>query len=368
MCTRGWRSNLKSPSSAVFCSYPDARINNKGDNEYWVTGYVDANNSFGTSVRSEFTVTLTLTEYGYKNANCYFGDDSIRLIAGSIADEYGFSDETTEETISAEHKIYDAAMTYYNSGDLVSALAEFEKCCSYEDSDEYISELKEKIYQQAKNAIENGDNKSALELLEVISGYKDVDVLIFPVKDAVLLDLAEEYYSVQEYDDTINVLSKLSEQTEEAISLRNKAYEGQAYIYFYEGDIDGTLSAISKMTVKTDTVVEMEDEIAVFVEKYGKWLGKWSYRVNSTECSLWIRAQHDDGLKLAFETGKTTTGDVIVYDVYQYNENQLIYHSDRFGAFEYTTLRLVDENTLETSTEITNTGTVTKTRTMYRIE
>ena len=61
---------LKSPSTADFCSYPEATITDLGNNRYKIQGYVDAQNSFGATVRSKFTVTLTLTEKGYKEATC----------------------------------------------------------------------------------------------------------------------------------------------------------------------------------------------------------------------------------------------------------------------------------------------------------
>lgn len=97
------RQNLKSPSSAKFCTYPEAIIKDKGNNEYMVTGWVDADNSFGASIRTDFTVTLTLTEKGYKNANCYFDDDSIYAIAEDIVEEKGLGnkeDDAMKEYIS----------------------------------------------------------------------------------------------------------------------------------------------------------------------------------------------------------------------------------------------------------------------------
>jgi len=63
-------NRLKSPSTADFCSYPEATITDLGNNRYRIKGYVDAQNSFGATVRSQFTVTLTLTESGYKEASC----------------------------------------------------------------------------------------------------------------------------------------------------------------------------------------------------------------------------------------------------------------------------------------------------------
>jgi len=64
-------NHLKSPSTADFCSYPEATITDLGNNKYKIVGYVDAQNSFGAVIRSYFTVTLTLTESGYTDARCY---------------------------------------------------------------------------------------------------------------------------------------------------------------------------------------------------------------------------------------------------------------------------------------------------------
>lgn len=62
--------HLKSPSTADFCSYTEATITPLGNNRYEIKGYVDAQNGFGAMVRSYFTVELTLTSSGYKNAKC----------------------------------------------------------------------------------------------------------------------------------------------------------------------------------------------------------------------------------------------------------------------------------------------------------
>jgi hypothetical protein len=59
--------NLKSPSSADFCSIVDASVYSNGNNNYTVIGYVDAENGFGAVIRNDFTVTLTFTGSGYKN-------------------------------------------------------------------------------------------------------------------------------------------------------------------------------------------------------------------------------------------------------------------------------------------------------------
>lgn len=66
------KSSLRSPSTAKFCSYVDASITCTGGNDYTVSGYVDAENGFGATVRSYFTVTLTLTEKGYTNGYVSF--------------------------------------------------------------------------------------------------------------------------------------------------------------------------------------------------------------------------------------------------------------------------------------------------------
>ena len=63
-------NNLKSPSTADFPWYSDEYITFLGDDKYMVTAYVDAENSFGATIRSDFTVTLILTQSGYEDASC----------------------------------------------------------------------------------------------------------------------------------------------------------------------------------------------------------------------------------------------------------------------------------------------------------
>lgn len=64
-------NRLKAPSSAEFCSYPEAIITKSGD-IYTIKGYVDTDNDFGANIRTNFTVTLTLTENGYESDSCVF--------------------------------------------------------------------------------------------------------------------------------------------------------------------------------------------------------------------------------------------------------------------------------------------------------
>ncbi len=68
------KQNLKSPSTAKFCTMPEATIRNSKDDDWAVSGYVDAENSFGGTVRTEFLVTLTLTENGYTNGYVIFDE------------------------------------------------------------------------------------------------------------------------------------------------------------------------------------------------------------------------------------------------------------------------------------------------------
>ena len=51
---------LKSPSSAKYCSMKEANISRSG-NTWTVSGWVDADNSFGASIRNKFTVTITFS-------------------------------------------------------------------------------------------------------------------------------------------------------------------------------------------------------------------------------------------------------------------------------------------------------------------
>lgn len=65
---------LNSPSTAKFCpSYEMTAVNTGGAN-WKVTGYVDAQNAFGTYIRKNWIVTLELTEEGYKHGKVTFDD------------------------------------------------------------------------------------------------------------------------------------------------------------------------------------------------------------------------------------------------------------------------------------------------------
>ena len=65
---------LKSPSTAKFCPSYEMTAVNMGGSKWEVTGYVDAQNTFGTFIRSNWTVTLELTEEGYKHGKVTFDD------------------------------------------------------------------------------------------------------------------------------------------------------------------------------------------------------------------------------------------------------------------------------------------------------
>ena len=64
---------LKAPSTAKFCKPSDATVTHLGNGEYIVTGWVDAENSYGAMIRSDFVVTYTATEKGFKNGNAIIG-------------------------------------------------------------------------------------------------------------------------------------------------------------------------------------------------------------------------------------------------------------------------------------------------------
>lgn len=63
-------SYLKSPSSANFCRVSECDIQHLGNGEYMVTGWVEAQNSYGAMIRQDFIVTYTATEKGYTNGYC----------------------------------------------------------------------------------------------------------------------------------------------------------------------------------------------------------------------------------------------------------------------------------------------------------
>lgn len=58
---------LKAPSTAEVCPVDEMQITHLGNGEYMITGWVDAENSYGAMLRSDFIVTYTATKDGYKN-------------------------------------------------------------------------------------------------------------------------------------------------------------------------------------------------------------------------------------------------------------------------------------------------------------
>ena len=53
---------LKSPSTADFCSYSDATVTDLGSGKFRVSAYVDAQNSFGAQIRTNYTCVLKSTD------------------------------------------------------------------------------------------------------------------------------------------------------------------------------------------------------------------------------------------------------------------------------------------------------------------
>lgn len=63
-------SSLKSPSTANFSTHLTEA---KGNNEYWVAGYVDSQNSFGAMIRTTYgCVALYLPKKGEFDISCFY--------------------------------------------------------------------------------------------------------------------------------------------------------------------------------------------------------------------------------------------------------------------------------------------------------
>jgi len=53
---------LKAPSTADFCSYSDATVTDLGGGRFKVIAYVDAQNSFGAKIRTNYTCVVKSTD------------------------------------------------------------------------------------------------------------------------------------------------------------------------------------------------------------------------------------------------------------------------------------------------------------------
>lgn len=65
------KDNLKAPSTAKFCNTArEMTAKNMGGSKWKVTGWVDAENSFGAMIRSDFEVVLELNSNGATKISC----------------------------------------------------------------------------------------------------------------------------------------------------------------------------------------------------------------------------------------------------------------------------------------------------------
>jgi len=59
-------AQLRAPASAKFCSHSEVRVARSENNEYVVSGYVDAQNVFGVMLRSPFNGPSVGPNWGYE--------------------------------------------------------------------------------------------------------------------------------------------------------------------------------------------------------------------------------------------------------------------------------------------------------------
>ncbi len=58
MCEEFVKDNLKAPATASFPWYDSSFVQNLGDGAYKVSAYVDAENSFGAKLRTDFVCVV----------------------------------------------------------------------------------------------------------------------------------------------------------------------------------------------------------------------------------------------------------------------------------------------------------------------
>lgn len=67
---------LKAPATAKFCSLEEMTVTEAGE-KYYVSGYVDSQNSYGAMVRTPFKLTVFKDNEGWKNADTIVSTDSV---------------------------------------------------------------------------------------------------------------------------------------------------------------------------------------------------------------------------------------------------------------------------------------------------
>ena len=69
------KDNLKSPSTAKFPTYNNATIKSEGNNVFTISSYVDAQNGFGATIRSNFIAKIKVNDAADKGGYNYSVQD-----------------------------------------------------------------------------------------------------------------------------------------------------------------------------------------------------------------------------------------------------------------------------------------------------
>ena len=120
------------------------------------------------------------------------------------------------------------------------------------------------------------------------------------------------------------------------ITPENMTDEQKIIYLLNDGDIDGALAYIEKLSEKSQEVNSLASEINEFNEMYGAYLGNWVEDTSSTPEELVISCRYEDELILCLVLGETIEGNRKLFDLSVMDNNcKMIFHSESIDTNTY---------------------------------
>lgn len=132
-------------------------------------------------------------------------------------------------------------------------------------------------------------------------------------------------------------MDEIEMDTSTNIAPENMTDEQRIIYLLNDGDIDGALAYIEKLSDKSQEVNSLESEINEFNEMYGAYLGNWVEDTSSTPEELVISCRYEDELILCLVLGETIEGNRKLFDLSNTDADYdvLVFHSNTIDPDKY---------------------------------
>ena len=132
-------------------------------------------------------------------------------------------------------------------------------------------------------------------------------------------------------------MDEIKMDTSTNINPENMTDEQKIIFLLNDGDIDGALAYIEKLSEKSQEVKALESEINEFDEMYGAYLGNWVEDTSSDPEELVISCRYEDKPILCLVLGETIEGNRKLFDLSDTDTDYdvLVFHSNTIDPDKY---------------------------------